>query len=86
MWGEGDSLTPDLPNFQLNQKLRVCVCVCVCVGWGGGGGGGFYLHLWQHRASSNHDLFCFAYDYVGKTEITERLVRESPVSSSSNSL
>ena len=41
MWGEGDSLTPDLPNFQLNQKSRVCVCVCVCVCvWGGGGGGG----------------------------------------------
>ena len=78
-WGDGDSLTPDLPNFQLNQKSRVCVCV-------GGGGGEFYLHIWQHRASSNHDLFCFAYDYVGKTEITERLVRESPVSSSSNSL
>ena len=37
------------------------MCVCVC----GGGGGGFYLHIWQHRASSNHDLFCFAYDYVG---------------------
>ena len=33
--GGGDCLTPDLPNFQLNQKLRGCVCVCL----GGGGGG-----------------------------------------------
>ena len=44
---------------KLNQKSR---------GWG------CFLHLWQHRASSNHNFFCFAYDYVGNTEITERLV------------
>ena len=62
--------------------------MCVWGGGGGGGGGrgGLYLLIWQHRTSSKHDLFCFAYDYVGKTEITERLVRESPESSSSNSL
>ena len=72
------SFTVVILNAALSDKASVCVC--------GGGGGGFYLHIWQHRASSNYDLFCFAYDYVGKTEITERLVRESPVSSSSNSL
>ena len=53
--------------------------------WGGGGGGGGSP---TYTSGNIGQLlitiyFCFAYDYVGKTEITERLV---PVSSSSNSL